>query len=169
GDLFLPPKADRPWKYIVLHHSANAEGSYDQIDREHRTGLGCEECGYHFIIGNGTGSADGQIEVARRWSEQKHGVHSRNGKHPDVNEYGIGICLVGDLDEAPPTPRQIAAAKALIAYLSTRYEIAQARAQTHSHLAATNTVCPGRHFPNDEILALTNGSQERHPLRATWK
>src|SRR4029077_15996813 len=28
-DLFSPPKADRPWKYIVLHHSAGAVGSYD--------------------------------------------------------------------------------------------------------------------------------------------
>src|SRR4029077_329987 len=116
-DLFAPPKADRPWKYVVLHHSANPTGSYGDIDKEHRKRLGWEGCGYHFVIGNGTGSPDGQIEVARRWSEQKHGVHSRNGKHPDVNEYGIGICLVGDLDEAPPTPRQIAAAKALIAYL----------------------------------------------------
>jgi N-acetyl-anhydromuramyl-L-alanine amidase AmpD len=77
--------------------------------------------------------------------------------------------LVGDLDKDPPTPRQIAAAKALIAHLSTRYDIAQARVQTHSHLAATKTVCPGRHFPNDEILALTNQSQDRRPVRAAWK
>ena len=25
-DLFQPPKADRPWKYVVLHHSANPKG-----------------------------------------------------------------------------------------------------------------------------------------------
>ena len=25
-DLFQPPKADRPWKYVVVHHSANATG-----------------------------------------------------------------------------------------------------------------------------------------------
>ena len=152
GDLFLPPKADRPWKYIVLHHSANPEGSYDQIDREHRKVLGWEGCGYHFIIGNGTGSPDGQIEVARRWSEQKHGVHSRNGKHPDVNEYGIGICLVGDLDEAPPTPRQIAAAKALIGYLGTRYAVPADHIGTHADLAAGPTACPGKYFPTRTVL-----------------
>ena len=103
-DLFAPPKADRPWKYVVLHHSATATGSYGAIDQEHRKRLGWEGCGYHFVIGNGTGSPDGQIEVAQRWSDQKHGIHCRNGKNPDVSEYGIGICLVGNLDDTPPTP-----------------------------------------------------------------
>lgn len=155
-DLFLPPKADRPWKYIVLHHSANASGSYDQIDREHRKVLGWDGCGYHFVIGNGTGSPDGQIEVARRWSEQKHGVHCRNGKHPNVNEYGIGICLVGDLDEAPPSPRQVAAAKALIAYLGSRYVIATDHVGTHAELAQTPTACPGKLFPTQTVLGTKN-------------
>jgi N-acetyl-anhydromuramyl-L-alanine amidase AmpD len=169
NELIYPTKADRPWRYIVLHHSAAASGSYDQIDSEHRKILGLDGCGYHFVIGNGNGSADGQIEVAQRWTNQKQGVHCRNARSHDVDEYGIGICLVGDLDKQPPTPRQIAAAKALIAHLSTRYDIAQARVQTHSHLAATKTVCPGRHFPNDEILALSNPSQDRRPVRAAWK
>jgi N-acetyl-anhydromuramyl-L-alanine amidase AmpD len=155
-DLFLPPKADRPWKYIVLHHSASPSGSYDQIDREHRKVLGWEGCGYHFVIGNGTGSPDGQIEVARRWSEQRHGVHCRNGKHPDVNEYGIGICLVGNLDKAPPTPRQITAAKALIAYLGSRYAIPSDRVGTHANLASTPTACPGKYFPTPTVLGPRN-------------
>ena len=90
-DLFQPPKADRPWKFVVVHHSANPTGSYDQIDRDHRQIQGWDGCGYHFVIGNGTDSPDGQIEVARRWSNQKHGLHCRNGKTPEVNEYGIGI------------------------------------------------------------------------------
>ena len=123
-DLFQPPKADRPWKYIVVHHSANETGGLDQIDRDHRKILGFEGCGYHFVIGNGTDSPDGQIEVAQRWTGQKNGVHCRNGKNPDVNEYGIGICLVGNFDETEPTPSQVAAAKALVAYLADRYQIA---------------------------------------------
>ena len=138
-------------------------GSYDQIDAEHRKILGIDGCGYHFVIGNGNGSGDGQIEVAQRWTNQKQGVHCRNARTHDVDEYGIGICLVGDLDKEPPTPRQIAAAKALIAHLSTRYNIAQARVQTHAHLAATKTVCPGRHFPNDEILALSRRIATNRP------
>ncbi len=151
-DLFQPPKADRSWKYVVVHHSANAQGSYDQIDREHRKIQGWDGCGYHFVIGNGSDSPDGQIEVARRWANQKHGLHCRNGKNPDVNEYGIGICLIGNLDESPPTPKQIAAARALVAYLADRYEIPADAVGTHAELAGSPTACPGKHFPEEQIF-----------------
>jgi hypothetical protein len=151
-ELFLPPKADRPWKYVVLHHSANARGGYDQIDRDHRKILGFEGCGYHFVIGNGTDSPDGQIEVAERWLNQKHGVHARNGKTPEVNEYGVGICLVGNFDQTKPTPRQIAAARALVAYLADRYGIDAQHVGTHSELADGPTACPGKNVPTDAIL-----------------
>ena len=151
-ELFQPTKADRPWKYVVVHHSANASGSYDQIDREHRKIQGWDGCGYHFVIGNGTGSPDGTIEVARRWSNQKHGLHCRNGKNPDVNEYGVGICLIGDLDGSPPTPKQVAAARALVAYLANRYEIPSEAVGTHAELADGPTACPGKHFPAEQIF-----------------
>lgn len=151
-DLFQPPKADRPWKFVVVHHSANPSGGYDRIDRDHRKIQGWDGCGYHFVIGNGTDSPDGQIEVARRWSDQKHGLHCRNGKSPEVNEYGIGICLIGDLDDAPPTPKQVAAARALVAYLADRYDIPSGGVGTHADLANGPTACPGKHFPAEQIL-----------------
>lgn len=150
--LFQPPKADKPWKYVVLHHSASKTGGYDSIDREHRERLGWQGCGYHFVIGNGTESPDGKIEISQRWLNQKNGVHCRDGKNPEVNEYGIGICLVGDLEKAPPTPKQIEAARALVAYLSARYKIAPDHTETHAHLAASPTSCPGRLFPTQAIL-----------------
>lgn len=158
SELFYPNKADRPWRYIVLHHSASTAGNYDEIDREHRKLLGYDGCGYHFVIGNGNGSRDGQIEVAQRWNQQKQGVHCRNARSHDVDEYGIGICLVGDLDQQPPTPRQVAATQALVAYLSQRYRIEPARVTTHAHLAASPTVCPGKYFPTT-ILAGTRAEK----------
>ena len=160
-DLFAPPKADRPWKYVVLHHSATAAGSYSAIDQEHRKRLGWDGCGYHFVIGNGTGSPDGQIEVAQRWSEQKHGIHCRNGKNPDVSEYGIGICLVGNLDDTPPTPRQIAAAQTLVAFLGSRYKIPADHIGTHAQLAASPTACPGKYFPTRAVLGSSSNMVTR--------
>lgn len=161
-ELFYPSKADRPWRYIVLHHSASTSGSYDEIDREHRKLLGFDGCGYHFVIGNGNGSSDGQIEVAQRWNHQKQGVHCRNARSHDVDEYGIGICLVGDLDQQPPTPRQVAATRALVAYLSRRYQIEPARVTTHAHLAATPEACPGKYFPSAILAAASaQGRDER--------
>jgi len=172
SELLFPARADRPWKYIVLHHSAHAQGNYEEIDREHRKVLGYEGCGYHFVIGNGTGSGDGQIEVARRWVNQKHGVHCRNAKNSEIDEYGIGICFVGDLDKEPPTPRQVAAAKSLVAYLSGRYGVAASRVETHSHLAATPTVCPGKHFPSETFVAArpeSNRTASKATVPTSWR
>jgi N-acetyl-anhydromuramyl-L-alanine amidase AmpD len=169
SELLYPNKADRPWKYIVLHHSATADGNYDQIDVEHRKVLGFDGCGYHFVIGNGTGSGDGQIEVAQRWTNQKQGVHCRNARSHDVDEYGIGICLVGDLDKQPPTPRQIAAAQALIAYLSQRYTISQDRIASHARVASTATVCPGRYCPNEAILTVNREAMGARAVPTSWR
>jgi N-acetyl-anhydromuramyl-L-alanine amidase AmpD len=167
NELFYPNKADRPWRYVVLHHSAAASGNYDQIDHEHRKILGYDGCGYHFIIGNGTGSGDGVIEVAQRWNNQKQGVHCRNARSHDVDEYGIGICLVGDFEQQPPTPRQIAATQALIAYLAQRYRIQPASIATHAHLAANPTICPGKFFPSESILSAARAATAGRDVRTT--
>lgn len=151
-DLFAPPKADRPWKYVVLHHSAHESGSFEQIDRDHRATRGWDGCGYHFVIGNGSESPDGLVEVAGRWIDQKPGTHCRNGKTAEVNEYGIGICLVGDLDRSPPTSRQVEAAQALVDYLRERYQIPAEHVGTHAALAGSPTICPGRNFPTASIF-----------------
>jgi hypothetical protein len=151
-DLFQPPKADRPWKFIVVHHSAQPTGSYDQIDREHRNVQGWDGCGYHFVIGNGSGSPDGQIEVARRWTNQKHGLHTKTTSSADVNEYGIGICLVGDFDKTPPTPKQIAATRALVAYLAQRYNVPADHSGTHGAMAGVASACPGKLFPEEQVF-----------------
>lgn len=151
-DLVQPPKADRPWRYVVLHHSARPAGGYAQIDRDHRELGGMDGCGYHFVIGNGTGSRDGVIEVTRRWSEQRPGAHCRDAAHPAVNDDGIGICLVGDLDAGPPTPKQVETARALVAYLQQRYAIPPERVVSHANVSATPTACPGSRFPTEVIL-----------------
>jgi N-acetylmuramoyl-L-alanine amidase len=169
NDLMYPIKVDRPWRYIVLHHSASASGNYDQIDAEHRKVLGISGCGYHFVIGNGMGSRDGQIEVSQRWINQKQGAHTRNARTHDADEYGIGICLVGDFDQQPPSAKQIAATKALIDYLNKRYNIAPDGLRTHAHLAATKTVCPGKFFPSEAMLMVTKDAMTERPIRATWK
>jgi hypothetical protein len=152
ADLFTPPRADRPWRYIVLHHSAHSQGSLRQIDRDHRERLGTSGCGYHFVVGNGSDSPDGQIEVAQRWSDQKAGQHCRDSRVARINDDGIGICLIGNLDETAATEQQIAATRALIAYLSDRYEIPPGNIVTHDVVARTATACPGKQFPYQALL-----------------
>ena len=151
--VFDPPIPIRPWRFIVLHHSATADGGLASIDRSHREERGWDECGYHFVIGNGTESGDGEIEVGGRWLKQKHGAHTRVESNPGSNLYneeGIGICLVGDFDSAPPTLKQVEACRRLVAYLQDRCRVPTQGVTTHGDL--DNTECPGRYFPRGQIM-----------------
>jgi hypothetical protein len=130
------------WQFIVIHHSATPAGSAGSFDRMHRQ-KGWDELGYHFVIGNGTASGDGQIEVGPRWSKQKWGAHARTADQR-FNNYGIGVCLVGNFDIERPTARQMESVAKLVGYLSKTYRVPVSRIVAHSETKATE--CPGRHM-----------------------
>ena len=140
----------RDWKWIVIHHSATSEGGASRFDKAHKA-KGWDELGYHFVIGNGTDTADGLVEVGGRWAVQKHGAHA---KTPDnkYNDYGIGICLVGNFDVTRPTSRQLSSLTKLVAYLADKYQIPQANIIGHS-MTGKSTDCPGKFM---DIPAIRN-------------
>ena len=138
---WTPIVAPRPWKWIVIHHSASPAGSMAVFDKEHKA-KGWDGVGYHFVIGNGTNSADGQVEVTPRWPIQKWGAHAKTADNR-YNEYGIGICLVGNFDVERPTPRQLASLARLVAYLSKTYHIPINNVIGHRDTKPTE--CPGRY------------------------
>lgn len=136
------------WTTIVVHHSATPNGGARSFDRYHRD-KGWDELGYHFVIGNGTDTPDGMVEVGSRWYKQKHGAHC---KTPDnyFNEHGIGICLVGDFTKSRPTQRQLAALERLTGFLCERCGISPDHVV--SHQAVTHkTACPGRFLPMSSL------------------
>ena len=137
---WFPPVAETPWRYIVIHHSASPTGGARKFDAEHKA-QGWDELGYHFVVGNGTDTADGQIEVGPRWPKQKHGAHA---KTPDqrYNNYGIGICLVGNFDDHQPSARQVQSLERLLVFLSQRYRIPPERIIGHQD-TGKSTDCPG--------------------------
>ncbi|MBX7169178.1 MAG: N-acetylmuramoyl-L-alanine amidase [Pirellulales bacterium] len=147
-----PSTAPRPWRYLVLHHSASEHGDVESIDAAHRqrtdrAGQPWLGIGYHFVVGNGQGMADGLVEPTFRWREQLHGAHAGDREH---NEQGIGICLVGDFDRVPPTERQLAATTALVTALADRFQIKRSEILRHRELK--ETACPGRLFELDGVL-----------------
>jgi N-acetyl-anhydromuramyl-L-alanine amidase AmpD len=150
--LFRTTGATRSWKYIILHHSGEANGSLASIDRFHRETNGWDECGYHFVIGNGTESGDGEIEVGSRWPKQKHGAHTKPQGVQEYNERGIGICLVGNMNQQPPTPKQVEATRRLVAFLQQRYGVAPRGVTTHGDVHGSHTECPGKLFPYDRLI-----------------
>ncbi len=145
----VPP---RRWRYIVLHHTATDSGDVVAIDAEHRqrkdrAGNPWLGIGYHFLIGNGRGMADGLVEPTFRWKQQLHGAHAGSRSY---NEEGIGICLVGNFDNYPPTPRQVVAARELVRTLAERFDINPPNIVCHQDVGATR--CPGAKFPVEEII-----------------
>jgi hypothetical protein len=139
----------RPWKYIVIHHTASDSGDAASIGKYHKEKRGwVNGLGYDFLIGNGNGSRDGQIEVGSRWNKQIDGAHAGNSEY---NKHGIGICLVGNFDTDRPTNRQITSLLSLIDYLQKRCNINKDNVIMHKTFR--KTVCPGKHFPYDMLLA----------------
>ena len=130
-----------PWQWIVIHHSATPTGGAAAFDKMHRA-KGWDELGYHFVIGNGTDTRDGQVEVGGRWPRQKWGAHA---KTPDnrYNDFGIGVCLVGNFDNARPTDEQMKSLSKLVAHLMKTYRIPPDRVVGHGDTGRP-TECPGR-------------------------
>jgi hypothetical protein len=140
----------RPWRWIVVHHMASEKGSAAAIHRLHLA-RGFDGLGYHFVIGNGTLSADGQIEVGYRWTRQIQGAHARAhaGDDNKWNERGIGICLVGNFQGGPPSARQMESLLRLVRALQREYGIRDENVLPHRYVKPT--LCPGQQFPWQEF------------------
>jgi hypothetical protein len=138
------------WKFIVVHNSGSRQGNAKIFDYYHRhvrkmpNGLA-----YHFVIGCGHGSGDGQIEIGDRWRRQINGGHV----HSDyLNNIALGICLVGDFNRTTPTQAQLAACEELIKYLRRRVGKVEGHVAIVKPHKAINpprwpTDCPGDKFP----------------------
>ncbi len=135
----------RNWKFIVIHHSATATGSASLFDNSHRARGMVNGLAYHFVISNGSeGLPDGFIEVGARWIRQLHGGHCRQ---EDVNDNGIGICLVGDFTNDRPTDNQMQSLVVLVKGLQSQFRIPDSHVVRHGEIFGEYSECPGKSFP----------------------
>jgi hypothetical protein len=136
------------WKYIIVHNSGTRQGNARIFDYYHRhvrkmpNGLA-----YHFVIGNGTSSGNGQIEIGNRWTRQLNGGHV----HSDyLNYISVGICLVGDFNRDLPTKAEYEALDELVRYLRRRVGKVDGKysiVRGHKEINPRPTDCPGNRFP----------------------
>jgi len=140
-----PPVPVNGWKYIIVHHSGTPAGSAKIFDDHHRNNLHwVNGLGYDFVIGNGTGSGDGEVEVGGRWTKQIVGAHVKGG---DWNKVSIGVCLVGNFQETHPTEKQMASLHKLLNFLQTRCQISSRLVFGHREVMEPGyTECPGKNF-----------------------
>ena len=138
------------WQYIVVHNSGTRQGNAAAFDYYHRRIRRMQNgLAYHFVIGNGTSTGNGQIEVGDRWRRQINGGHV----HSDyLNNIALGICLVGDFNRDQPTRAQLDCCEELIRYLRQRcgkvgdhYPIVKPHREMNPPRWATD--CPGDAFP----------------------
>ncbi|MEE2719723.1 MAG: peptidoglycan recognition family protein [Planctomycetota bacterium] len=141
---------DRPrWTGIVVHHLGRPFGTPESIHRQH-LGYGYQGLGYHFIIGNGNGLADGEIHVGYRWDDQLPGAHVVGTAGSQHNAHSIGICLVGNGDRQPFTDRQMTHLVRLIQRLQQELRIPRDAVWLHSDLAE-GIQNPGRFFASGQL------------------
>jgi hypothetical protein len=144
------PVKRRRWQFIVVHNSGTRQGNARVFDYYHRHVRRMQNgLAYHFVIGNGTSTGNGQVEVGDRWRRQINGGHV----HSDyLNNISLGICLVGDFNRGQPTRAQLDACEELIRYLRERCGktdrgVIPVRPHREMNPPRWPTDCPGDDFP----------------------
>ena len=136
------------WKIITVHHSGTLQGNARLFDRDHRRrhmgGLF-----YHFVIGNGSYSGDGQVEVGWRWKQQV------KANRP----YDIQICVVGDFSREEVSEAQLDSLVKLISLLREEYGISLENIRKHEDIRGKHTECPGKNFPFARLISRLANNQ----------
>lgn len=129
-------------EYIIVHHSGTSYGNVEVFRRVHREERGWYDIGYHFVICNGNGGEDGEVQVGR--SLKYVGAHCI-----PHNKDSIGVCMVGNFNNNMPTRKQMLGLIKLVANLCKQYNIPPKNVLGHNE--TWNTECPGRNVDMKEI------------------
>jgi len=125
------------WKYIYIHHSRSPGGNAITLGQE--TG-GLND---HFVIGNGDGALDGEIQVGQRWNRQLSANPPAGAT--SIDPACISICVIGDFDRTVPTPMQIRRLAQLVGALQGRFHISGSKVLVFNQ--ANSPAGSGKYFP----------------------
>ena len=131
------PVTKQRWKSIFVHHSRTPTGNADML------ASGNGGLADHFLIGNGSGCIDGEIQMGHRWSGQLPA-----GEVPGTQSIAsdcISICLVGDFDHSTPTPTQRQRLAQLVNTLQGGLGVSAA--QVYLHQGSGTPADVGSRFP----------------------
>ncbi len=103
--VFATVGASPKWSSIVIHHLGQPAGDLETIDRNHRN-AGLHSLGFHFIIGNGNGLGDGDVQMGNRWHAQSSAAKPKDIQQVNWSDGIISICLIGNGNRRPFTEQQ---------------------------------------------------------------
>ena len=141
-DIFeLPTSQMAKWNYIYIHHSATPAGSADSLKGSDAT------LADHFVIGNGEGAGDGEIQVGVRWKQQIQAGRIPGADY--IDRSCLSICLVGDFSQNKPSETQERQLVQLVTALQSRLHIPASRV---SFFTNSNTEAGvGADFPANDF------------------
>jgi len=107
------------WESIEVYYSGTKAGNIDQIAS--LSGIAnSDDINCHFVVCNGLGGSDGQIQTTEKWQKQWSVI-------PDHTWYGssrtIRVCLVADGKGVRSSGSQIKRAESLVEALSMKFNV----------------------------------------------
>lgn len=112
--------ADR-WNHIQVYYSGTKSGNSQQLALL----AGWEDIKCHFVICNGLGGDDGQIQRTEKWERQWPVNYESpdQGRQIAKGRKTICICVIADGKSAHPTDLQIKRTEVLVEGLCRRFDI----------------------------------------------
>ena len=140
------PTATNRWRYIYVHHSGTPGGDAVTLSQGSD---GTPPFADHFVIGNGDGCADGEVQMTQAWNHQEAIRNPPPGA--TLSSACVSICLVGDFGHTRPTPAQQRRLTQLVDALQARLHIPAAAVFAHPEVDTPAGV--GHAFPAAELRA----------------
>lgn len=103
----------RRWNSVEVYYSGTKRGSLQQP-------AGAVDMSCHFLVCNGVGGGDGEIQSSDQWQKQWSLRPSRTWQGSDKT---IRVCLINDGANTPPTDCQLKRLEALLEALCRKFGI----------------------------------------------
>ncbi len=115
----LAAQSPNRWNCIEIYYSATRAGNIQQLAS--LSGLAApEDINCHFVVCNGLGGDDGQIQPTEKWQRQWSIIPGRTWHGTGQT---VRICVIADGKTAHPTDFQRKRAEALVEVLFRKFDI----------------------------------------------